>query len=49
VRFDDVKVKLTALPNLSTTEMMQKKFGVSVQSLTDDLAEALGIRARKGC
>jgi S1-C subfamily serine protease len=48
VRFDEVKVKLAALPKLSTTEMMQKKFGVGVQPLTDDLADALGISSAQG-
>jgi len=43
-----VTVKLTGLPTLSAAEMMQKKFGASVQPLTDELAGALGISTAQG-
>jgi serine protease Do len=36
-------VKLTALPVLSVRDLMLKKFGVQVQTLTRDMAQGLGI------
>ncbi len=48
VRFDSVGVKLAALPQLSAADLMEKKFGVSVQLLTEDLADALGISTAQG-
>jgi serine protease Do len=41
-------VKLTALPKLSASDLMLKKFGLQVQPLTRDLANALGISYAKG-
>ncbi len=48
VRFDSVVVKLAALPQLSPADLMEKKFGLSVQLLTEDLADALGISTAQG-
>jgi S1-C subfamily serine protease len=39
----NIAVKLLALPKFSATELMQKKFGLQVQALTQELADALGI------
>jgi S1-C subfamily serine protease len=41
-------VKLTALPKLSATDLMLKKFGLQVQPLTRDLANAMGISFAQG-
>jgi len=41
-------VKLTALPKLSAADLLQKKFGLSVQPLTRELAGALGFAAARG-
>ena len=51
VRFDverggstkSISVTLAALPKLSATDLMLKKFGLQVQPLTHDLAAALGV------
>lgn len=43
-----VSVKLAALPKLSATDLMWKKFGLQVQPLTRDLADALGISFAPG-
>jgi serine protease Do len=43
-----VSVTLTALPKLSATDMMLKKFGLQVQPLTHDLAEATGVSFTQG-
>jgi S1-C subfamily serine protease len=43
-----VTVKLTALPPLSVPELMQKKFGLQVQELTAELAQALGLPVAQG-
>ena len=41
-------VTLAALPKLSATDLMLKKFGLQVQPLTRDLANALGISFTQG-
>jgi S1-C subfamily serine protease len=41
-------VKLTALPKLSATDLMLKKFGLQVQPLTRDLANAMGVSFAQG-
>ena len=41
-------VKLTALPKLSVADLLIKKFGLSVQPLTRDLAAALGVTVIRG-
>jgi serine protease Do len=43
-----VAVKLAALPKLSATELMWKKFGLQIQPLTPELADALGISFTQG-
>jgi S1-C subfamily serine protease len=43
-----VEVKLAALPKLSAQELMLAKFGVSVQPLTEELANAFGISVPQG-
>jgi serine protease Do len=56
VRFDierggklqNVDVKLAALPKLSASEMMLKKFGLQIQPMTAELAEAMGISTAQG-
>jgi serine protease Do len=48
VRFGEVAVKLAALPEVSATELMFKKFGLSVQPMTADLADALGTATAQG-
>ncbi|MGD0017583.1 MAG: PDZ domain-containing protein, partial [Verrucomicrobiia bacterium] len=41
-------VKLVALPKLSATDLMQRKFGLQVQELTPDLAAAVGVSVAQG-
>jgi S1-C subfamily serine protease len=41
-------VKLTALPVLSVPDLLQKKFGLQVQELTAELAQALGLPVTQG-
>jgi len=41
-------ITLAALPKLSATGLMQSKFGLHVQEMTRDLAEALGIPVAQG-
>jgi serine protease Do len=41
-------VKLVALPKLSATDLMQRKFGLQVQELTPDLAAAMGVSVAQG-
>ncbi len=48
VRFGDVTVKLAELPQVSAAELMFKKFGLSVQPMTAELADALGIATAQG-
>jgi serine protease Do len=48
VRFGRAVVKLAALPKVSAAELLQSKFGISVQLLTEDLADALGISSAQG-
>ena len=43
-----ITVKLTALPVVSMKDLMFKKFGLQVQPLTRDLAQALGIPFTQG-
>ena len=43
-----VPVKLAALPKLSATDLLWKKFGIAAQPLTRDLAEALGVSFTQG-
>ena len=43
-----VTVRLAALPALSAPELFQKKFGLQVQELTADLAQALGLPVAQG-
>jgi S1-C subfamily serine protease len=42
------EVKLAALPKLSATDLMWKKFGLQIQPFTQQLAEALGIPVMPG-
>ena len=42
------EVKLAALPKLSATDLMWKRFGLRVQPLTQQLADALGVPATPG-
>jgi S1-C subfamily serine protease len=44
----EVLVTLAALPKLSATDLMWRKFGLQVQPLTQQLADALGIPAMNG-
>ena len=44
----ECEVKLTALPKLSAGDLMVKKFGLQIQPLTQQLADALGIPAMQG-
>jgi serine protease Do len=41
-------VTLAALPNLSATDLMWKKFGLQVQMMTPDLAAAMGVSVAQG-
>ena len=41
-------IKLVALPKLSATDLMQRKFGLQVQELTPDLAMAMGMSVTQG-
>jgi len=41
-------VKLAALPKLSATDLMWKRFGLQVQPFTQQLADALGIPPMQG-
>ena len=43
-----VFVKLTALPVLSVPELLQKKFGLQVQEMTGELAQAMGMPVSQG-
>ena len=40
--------KLVALPKLSATDLMQRKFGLQVQELTPDLATAMDVSVAQG-
>ncbi|MGD0651355.1 MAG: trypsin-like peptidase domain-containing protein [Verrucomicrobiia bacterium] len=42
------EVKLAALPKLSATDLMWKRFGLQIQPLTRELADALGIPPMQG-
>ncbi len=44
----EVAVKLVALPKLSATDLMHRKFGLQVQELTPDLAAAVGVSVAQG-
>ena len=41
-------VKLAGLPDVSASDLMRKRFGLGVQPLTADLAEALGLSSTQG-
>ncbi len=47
-RTREFEVKLAALPKLSATDLMSKRFGLQIQPLTQQLAGALGIPAMQG-
>ena len=44
----NLAVKLAALPKVSAGDLMFKKFGVQVQELTSELAQALGFSSVQG-
>ena len=44
----EFEVQLAALPKLSADDLMLKKFGLQIQPLTQQLADALGIPAMQG-
>ena len=45
---ETLAVTLTALPKLSTADLLQKKFGLTIQPLTRELASALGFAVARG-
>jgi serine protease Do len=44
----NIEVRLAALPKLSASDQMLKKFGIQIQELTPELAQALGLSSVPG-